>query len=167
MAAVHIIMAIGAYGCKTGLAEENGKGDFMEKREETIRLWFDMWLKKCDSGILDIFSENAVYTESWGPEYHGLLKIKLWFDEWNRRGTVLQWDIKQYFHKGNQTVVEWYFKNTVDDGKVEAFDGISLIKWAQDGRIQSLKEFGCNTDNYDPYQNGNVPQFKDTPSMWF
>ena len=41
MAAVHIIMAIGAYGCKTGLAEENGKGDFMEKREETIRLWFD------------------------------------------------------------------------------------------------------------------------------
>lgn len=167
MAAVHIIMAIGAYGCKTGLAEENGKGDFMEKREETIRLWFDMWLKKCDLGILDIFSENAVYTESWGSEYHGPLKIKLWFDEWNRRGTVLQWDIKQYFHKGNQTVVEWYFKNTVDDGKVEAFDGISLIKWAQDGRIQSLKEFGCNTDNYDPYQNGNVPQFKDTPSMWF
>lgn len=53
MAAVHIIMAIGAYGCKTGLAEENGKGDFMEKREETIRLWFDMWLKKCDLGILD------------------------------------------------------------------------------------------------------------------
>ncbi len=38
----------------------------MEKREETIRLWFDMWLKKRDFGILDLFSENAVYTESWG-----------------------------------------------------------------------------------------------------
>ena len=43
-----------------------GKGVFMEKREETIRLWFDMWLKKRDFGILDLFSENAVYTESWG-----------------------------------------------------------------------------------------------------
>ena len=139
----------------------------MEKREEPIQLWFDMWLKKRDLGIRDIFSENAVYTESWGPEYHGSLKIKLWFDEWNRRGTVLQWNIKQYFHRGNQTIVEWYFKDTMDDGKVEAFDGISLIKWAQDGRIQSLKEFGCNTDNYDPYQNGNIPQFKDSPSMWF
>ena len=53
----------------------------MNKREETIRLWFDMWLQKNDLGILKIFSENAVYTESWGPEYYGAAKIKLWFDE--------------------------------------------------------------------------------------
>lgn len=149
------------------MEQMTGKGVFMEKREETIHLWFDMWLKKCDLGIPDIFSEDAIYTESWGPEYHGSLKIKLWFDEWNRRGTVLQWDIKQYFHKGDQTIVEWYFKNTMDDGKIEAFDGMSLIKWTQDGRIRSLKEFGCNTNNYDPYQNGDVPQFKDNSSMWF
>ena len=49
----------------------------MSKREEIIRLWFDMWLQKNDSGISKIFSENAVYTENWGPEYHGAAKIKL------------------------------------------------------------------------------------------
>ena len=38
----------------------------MSKREEIIRLWFDMWLQKNDSGISKIFSENTVYTESWG-----------------------------------------------------------------------------------------------------
>lgn len=38
----------------------------MNRREEIIRLWFDMWLQKSDLGILNIFSENAVYTESWG-----------------------------------------------------------------------------------------------------
>ena len=96
-----------------------------------------MWLKKCDLGILDIFSENAVYTESWGPEYHGPLKIKLWFDEWNRRGTVLQWDIKQYFHKGNQTVV----------------DGILKIRWTM-GRLKHLMEFlslsGRRMGEYNP-----------------
>lgn len=139
----------------------------MNRREETLRLWFDMWLQKKDLGISKIFPENAIYTESWGPEYHGVSKIKLWFDEWNTRGTVLQWDIKQYFHKENQTIVEWYFKNTMNDGKVEAFNGISLIEWAPDDKIQSLKEFGCNTNNYDPYQNKKTPQFKETATMWF
>lgn len=101
----------------------------MKTRETIIRRWFDMWLQKKDLGIAEMFSDNATYIESWGPEYHGSAKIKLWFDEWNTRGTVLQWDIKQFFHKGNQTMVEWYFKNQMNDGKVEAFDGISLVEW--------------------------------------
>ena len=35
------------------------------------------------------------------------------------------WDIKQFFHKENQTVVEWYFKNEMNTGSVEEFDDIS------------------------------------------
>ena len=62
----------------------------MDNRERIIRLWFDMWLAKKDLGIFNVFSDNAVYIESWGPEYHGSKKIKLWFEEWNTRGTVLQ-----------------------------------------------------------------------------
>ena len=95
-------------------------------------------LTKKDLGISDIFSNNAIYIESWGPEYHGIKKIILWFEEWNTRGTVLQWDIKQFFHKDNQTIVEWYFKNKMDDGNVEAFDGISLIEWTPDDKIALL-----------------------------
>ena len=139
----------------------------MKTRETIIRRWFDMWLQKKDLGIAEMFSDNATYIESWGPEYHGSAKIKLWFDEWNTRGTVLQWDIKQFFHKGNQTMVEWYFKNQMNDGKVEAFDGISLVEWTNDDKILFLKEFGCNINNYDPYQNGAVPQFKGETSPWF
>ena len=52
----------------------------MNTREEKIRMWFDMWLKKTDHGIMDLFSFDAVYIESWGPEYHGAKKIKHWFD---------------------------------------------------------------------------------------
>jgi len=139
----------------------------MDKREETIRIWFDMWLQKRDLGILNIFSDNAVYIESWGPEYKGSSKIKLWFDEWNNRGNVIQWDIKQYFHKGNQTLVEWYFKCKMKNEKIESFDGISLVEWTQDNKIRFLKEFGCNINNYDPYQNSTIPHFKDEKSMWF
>ena len=139
----------------------------MEDRERTIRLWFDMWLQKRDLGIGEIFAEDAVYIESWGPEYHGCEKIKLWFDEWNSRGTVMQWDIRQYFHKGDQTVVEWYFRNQMDNGTVEAFEGMSLIGGAGDGKIRFLKEFGCNEDRYDPYREGPVPQFREERAAWF
>ena len=65
-------------------------------------------VRKKRFGIDRIFSKNILYTESWGPEYRGIEKIKLWFYEWNSRADVLAWDIKQFFHKDNQTIVEWY-----------------------------------------------------------
>ena len=136
-------------------------------REARIQQWFSMWLNKCDTGIETLFSPNAIYIESWGPEYHGSEKIKLWFEEWNTRGTVLQWNIKQFFHKDNQTIVEWYFKNQMNDGKIEAFDGISLIVWTPDNKITLLKEFGCNENRYDPYTQGKEPVFRDEQTLWF
>ena len=107
------------------------------------------------------------FTLKVGPEYHGVQKIALWFEEWNTRGTVLQWDIKQFFHKDNQTIVEWYFKNQMDGGQAEAFDGISLIEWSSDNKIAFLKEFGCNENRYDPYKDGNTPHFKNENTKWF
>ena len=139
----------------------------MNNRERIIRLWFEMWLAKKDLGISDIFSSSAIYIESWGPEYHGVQKIALWFEEWNTRGTVLQWDIKQFFHKDNQTIVEWYFKNQMNGGKAEAFDGISLIEWTSDDKIALLKEFGCNENRNDPYENGSTPHFIEENAKWF
>ena len=79
----------------------------MEKREQLIRLWFDLWLRKEELGIDSIFAPDACYIESWGPEYHGIEAIRHWFREWNTRGTVLRWEIRQFIHQGDQTVVEW------------------------------------------------------------
>ena len=85
----------------------------------------------------------------------------------NTRGKVLIWDIKQFFHKENQTIVEWYFKNKMDNGSIEEFDGISLVEWTPDNKIKYLKEFGCNLNNYNPYQNSDIPQFKGKKANWF
>ena len=139
----------------------------MTEREKIIHLWFEMWLCQQDLGIDDIFTEDVEYTESWGPKYTDRRTVKHWFDEWNTRGKVLEWDIKQFFHKENQTVVEWYFRNKMNTGKIEEFDGISLIEWTTENRIKSLKEFGCNCSNYDPYENGAVPAFRDEKAKWF
>ena len=139
----------------------------MSEREDKLRRWFAMWLNGTDAGIESLFAPDAVYIESWGPEYHGLPAICHWFSEWNSRGRVVAWDIKQFFHKENQTVVEWYFRDAMDDGRVEEFDGLSLVVWNGAGQIVRLQEFGCNLNRYDPYANGPVPRFRDGKAAWF
>ncbi|BFL39735.1 nuclear transport factor 2 family protein [Agathobaculum massiliense] len=139
----------------------------MNEREQTVRLWFDMWLQAEDRGITSIFAPDCIYTESWGPEYHSAAQVKHWFEEWNTRGRVLVWDILRFFHAENHTAVEWRFKNQMLDGRVEEFDGFSLIRWTADGKIASLKEFGCNIHIYDPYANGPAPRFRQEGARWF
>ena len=141
--------------------------DIQEQRGAQVRRWFSMWLDKQDTGIEELFAPDAVYIESWGPEYHGNRKIKLWFDEWNSRGTVECWDIRQYFHKGDQTVVEWAFRCAMTDGTVQSFDGLSLIRWNEAGQICFLQEFGCNENRYDPYSQGDTPVFRKEQALWF
>ena len=79
----------------------------MNEREKIIHLWFEMWLTKQDLGIDSIFAEDVIYTESWSPQYNNRQIVKHWFQEWNTRGKVVTWEIKQFFHKENQTIVEW------------------------------------------------------------
>ena len=147
--------------------QENMNMEAEKQRESKIRQWFSMWLDKQDTGIEELFAPDAVYIESWGPEYRGSGKIKLWFDEWNSRGTVERWDIRQYFHKGDQTVVEWVFRCTMTDGTIQSFDGLSLIRWNEAGQICFLQEFGCNENCYDPYAQGNTPVFREEQALWF
>ena len=137
------------------------------QRESKIRRWFSMWLDKQDTGIEELFAPDAVYIESWGPEYHGSRKIKLWFNEWNTRGAVERWDIRQYFHKEDQTVAEWSFRCAMEDGVIQSFDGLSLIRWNEAGQICFLQEFGCNETRYDPYIQGETPVFREGQALWF
>ena len=101
-----------------------------------------------------------------GPKYTRIDAIKDWFEEWNTRGSVKTWDIKQFFHKDKQTIVEWYFRNEMNDGRTEAFDGLSLIQW-ENGKICFLKEYGCNINHYNPYEEGDKPVFRDEKTKWF
>ena len=137
----------------------------MEGREEIIRRWFAMWLEGKDQGIREIFAEDCVYVESWGPIYHGMQAVEHWFSEWNTRGKVVTWEIRQFFHQGDQTVVEWYFQDQMEDGRAENFDGVSLIRWEKDGKIGALKEFGCKLPHYDPYETGEKAQLQNE-DMW-
>lgn len=117
--------------------------DTISAKEQTVGQWFAMWLQKTDRGIERIFAPDAVYTECWGPCYQGVGQIKGWFEEWNTRGTVLRWDIRQFFHRDDWTAVEWHFVCAMGGEAPAAFDGMTLIQWTAEGKIGALKEFGC------------------------
>lgn len=133
----------------------------MKEREERFRLWLDMWLRGEDDGIRDIFAPDAVYTESWGPVYHGVEAIERWFREWLTRGRVLAWNIRRFFHAGDQTAVSWYFQCRMGREDPAGFEGVSVIQWTEEGRIATLTEYCCEPEQYDPYASGPVPVFRD------
>lgn len=73
--------------------------------EEVIRKYFQCWLDKDVDAVKGIFSEDVVYSECYGPVYKGIGQIIRWFEDWNQKGTVLQWDIKRVIVSGNTAVV--------------------------------------------------------------
>lgn len=122
----------------------------MIEREQIIADYFRSWIDKNNTILREIFDPKIIYTECYGPEYLGLDIIEKWFYDWNQRGTVLTWEIKQFVHQGNLTVVEWYFKCEYES-EIGAFDGVSLIEFNTDNLIVNLKEFQSKTPHYSPY----------------
>ena len=49
------------------------------EKEKTVRRWFGMWTEGRRDDLRGIFSDDVVYTESWGPRYEGLDRVRLWF----------------------------------------------------------------------------------------
>lgn len=136
-----------------------------KERERKIEHWFGMWLRKEEPAIEELFTPDCLYTESWGPEYDGVESVRHWFEEWNTRGRVISWEIKRIVHVDDRSYVEWFFEDCMNDGRVEVFEGISVIEW-RDGCIARLKEFGCKVPHYDPYSSGgSSPSSKE--KNWF
>lgn len=121
------------------------------QKEEIVKSYFQSWLDKNIEPLGDIFSDDIIYSECYGPEYHGLPQILKWFSDWNIRGTVLKWNIKRFIHQDMFTVVEWYFECDYDN-QISGFDGVSIIEFNKNMKIVSLKEFQSKSEHNYPYE---------------
>lgn len=119
--------------------------------EECIRAWFRCWLKRDAALIPQLFAENALYSECYGPEYHGLAQIERWFTDWNREGCVQEWTIQRMLRQGDGFAVEWFFRYEYR-GAAGSFDGVSLVFFDQAGRICELREFKSESRHFYPYE---------------
>ncbi len=119
---------------------------------KSIKTYFEAWLSKNGTALSMIFADDVVYSECYGPEYRGLNQIHRWFSDWNLRGTVLQWDIRNVIESGSTLCVEWYFRCEYD-GNVDGFDGVSWIEFDDCGKIKALREFQSKAEHCFPYGN--------------
>lgn len=120
------------------------------KYREIVKTYFAAWLSKEADVLPVVFANDIVYSECYGPEYRGLNQIQRWFADWNSRGTVLQWDIKNMIEAGHIACVEWYFRCEYD-GVIDGFDGISWIEFDDQGKIGALREFQSKAEHCFPY----------------
>ena len=121
------------------------------QKEDIVKNYFQAWLDKNIEPLGNIFSDDIVYTECYGPEYHGLPQVLKWFSDWNINGTVLKWEIKNFIHQGAFTAVEWYFECNYDN-KISGFDGVSIVEFNENMKIVSLKEFQSKSEHNYPYE---------------
>lgn len=116
---------------------------------DIIRNYFKSWIAKDPCIIDNYFDEYINYTECYGPVYIGKKQCLKWFEDWNRVGSVLSWDIKNIYQDGENYTVEWCFKCDYE-GSVDEFDGVSIIKIIG-GKIVNIKEFQSKNKHYYPY----------------
>ena len=122
----------------------------MDIKEKIVSDYFNSWITKDCSCLVSYFSSDSIYSECYGPEYHGISQITKWFLQWNKKASVLEWKVKQFVHENQILVVEWYFECECG-GKIDGFDGVSLIKFNDKNKIVNLKEFQSKAEHTYPY----------------
>lgn len=90
-------------------------------KKDIIEKYFQAWINVDLEVVKQTFSENAVYSECYGPEYRGLSQI-----------------------------VKWYFKCSYE-GSVDGFDGVTISDFDQDMKIVKLCEYQSKAEHYYPY----------------
>lgn len=123
----------------------------MKEKEQIIEAYFDAWISNNSSILSSLFGSDVIYIECYGPEYHGIEQIIQWFSNWHRKGSVMEWNIKQFIHQDNVVAVEWYFKCDYENN-VDGFDGMSLITFNEENRMTSIKEFQSKALHHCPYE---------------
>lgn len=119
--------------------------DMTHPREQMIRTYFQSWVVKSAQLFENIFASDCLYIESNGTTFRSIQEILRWFDDWNRVGTVLQWNILRFVHGKTDVAVEWYFQCDYE-GVTAEFDGVSLIDFNELGFIIKLREY-ATTEN--------------------
>jgi len=120
-------------------------------RERLLRRWFSSWIDQDASAIDEVFADHIVYSECYGPEYRGIDQIKRWFSDWNQKGRVLEWTIREIYSCEDKVIACWMFSCDYE-GNVDGFDGVTIAEFEEGDRIVTLREFQSKTEHVYPYE---------------
>ena len=123
----------------------------MKNNEKIIKDYFESWINNDPEIINQYFADIILYSECYGPEYQNKKQVQQWFLDWQKKGRVIEWRIKDIYNNDQKYTVEWFFKSNYDNN-IEEFDGVSLIEFNDDGKIVLVKEFQSKSEHIFPYK---------------
>jgi hypothetical protein len=113
-----------------------------------IQIYVDGWLERDCAKIVDCLDRECVVIESYGPTYHGIVKVGRWIDVWFGGGnTVDRWDITSLYVTGETCFFEWVFACTYA-GSYAMFEGASIVR-LNNGKIVLLREYQTTKPLYE------------------
>ncbi|MFA5797196.1 MAG: hypothetical protein WC916_04130 [Candidatus Woesearchaeota archaeon] len=119
--------------------------DHIEARK-LLEKYFQSWLKKDVILFKKLLDKKIIVRECYGPVYKGINANLKWFNEWNKAGKVIHWNILDFSYdpKNNKMSFEWDFKYK-HDGYKGRFLGCSFIILKNDKFI-SINEYKKTTN---------------------
>ncbi len=115
---------------------------------QVVQTYVDGWIEGERTKILGCLAENSVVIESYGPTYHGIVKVGRWIDAWFGGGNrVNSWDITTFYVVGDTCFFEWIFACTYA-GNDASFEGASVAR-LRNGKIVLLREYQTTHSLYE------------------
>ena len=128
------------------------KAGITDRKREGALAYCRAWLHADRDGLLALLSPDIVVVECYGPEYRGLEEVEAWFDDWHAKGgRVLAWDVDEAGSFQEGVCLKWRFVCRWD-GRESGFDGVSLMKFDEAGRISRVEEFSAKAEHIRPYR---------------
>ena len=120
------------------------------ENEQTIRDYFNSWLKKDFSNLDSWFSQDVYYRECYGATYEGLDELKAYINSKSKEQTVLKWDIYNIEQTDTgKFVVTWYFDAV--EKEEYCFYGVSLIEFTRN-KIKKVVEYSTKHETFRPFK---------------
>ena len=119
-----------------------------DKKRELVRLFMDAWERADADAVMQLMSEDCVYSASVGPEpgmtYRGRADVA------RGVGDMLAFEAGGESRQGHtwfaddRAFAEWDYDEIADDGEVKVVRGIDVIRMAE-GKILSIDAYRKST----------------------
>lgn len=77
--------------------------------QKILEAYMAAWCHQDGKELDQYFTEDVYDSECYGPVYQGLEQMICWFDNWNQKGRVLEWNIQRVIDCGDTLVAQWHF----------------------------------------------------------
>ena len=113
----------------------------MKERQECALKILQAWQRKDVNIIKDIITDDTIYKEHFGDKtYRGKDEILERCKEFYANHDLISYDVRQVIYKDFQLVFDWECSYLCHEKEMRR-SRMSIIKFTEDHKIESLKEY--------------------------